>query len=107
MLPAALTDPSQRVRELVYHAKSLIYMPEPLPGVQALPPLDALSTLEEQCNYNVAHGLPTLCAPSLGEMFTRIGDGTKARQWLNNYLATDRQDVKSRRLLEQLNAAGK
>jgi hypothetical protein len=107
-LPAALADPSQKVWKLVYHdPKSLIYMREPPPGVEALPPLDALSTLEEQCNYNVAHGLPTLCAQSLGEMFTRIGDWTRARQWLNNYLATDRQDVKSRRLLDQLNAAGK
>ena len=48
-----------------------------------------------------------LGAQSFGEMFTPIGDWTRARQWLNNYLATDRQDVKSRRLLEQLNAAGK
>jgi hypothetical protein len=53
-LPAALTDPSQKVWKLIYHdAKSLIYMREPPPGVQ-----------------------------SLGEMSTRIGDWTKAASGL-------------------------
>ena len=53
-LPAALADASQKVWKLVYHdAKSFIYMREAPPGVQALAPLDALTTLEEQRNYNV------------------------------------------------------
>ena len=53
-LPAALEDPSQKVWKRVYHdAKSLIHMREAPPGVQALAPLDALTTLEEQRNYNV------------------------------------------------------
>ena len=53
-LPAPLADPSQGVWKRVYHdAKSLIHMREAPPGVQALAPLDALTTLEEQRNYNV------------------------------------------------------
>jgi hypothetical protein len=53
-LPAALDDPSQKLWKRVYHdAKSLIHMREAPPGVQALAPLDALTTLEEQRNYNV------------------------------------------------------
>lgn len=80
-MPAALTDPSQKVWKLVYHdAKSLIYMREPRRGCRLFRHSDAPSTLEEQSNYNVAHGLSTLCAQPLGEMFTRIGDWTKARQ---------------------------
>jgi hypothetical protein len=94
-LPAALADPSQKVSKLVCHdAKSLSYMREAPPGVQARAP---------QRGARPAH----IVRAVPGKMFTRIGDWTRARQWLNNYLATDRQDVKSRRLLEQLNAAGK
>ena len=51
--------------------------------------------------------LATACDGNADGGRLRIGDWTKARQWLSNYLATDRQDVKSRRLLEQLTAAGK
>jgi hypothetical protein len=89
-LRAALANPGQKVWKLVHHdAKSLIYMREPPPGVQALAPLDALSTLEEQCNCNVARACPYCARSRWGEMFTRIGDRTRARRWLNNYLATD------------------
>ena len=53
-LPAALADPRQKVWKLVYHdAKSLIHMREAPPGLQALAPVDALTTLEEQRNYSV------------------------------------------------------
>ena len=53
-LPAAQADPSQKLWKRVYHGvKSLIHMREASPGVQALAPLDALTTLEEQRNYNV------------------------------------------------------
>ena len=53
-LPAAQADPGQKVWKRVYHgAKSLIRMREAPPGVQALAPPDALTTLEEQRNYKV------------------------------------------------------
>lgn len=107
-LAAALADPSQTDWKLVYQdMKEVIYMRQPPPGVQPLPSLDALGSLEQQCNLNTQHGLTPTCAQSLGAMFAKIGDWRRARQWLMNYLAIDPQDPQSRNLLQQLNAAGK
>jgi hypothetical protein len=107
-LAAALADPSQNDWKLVYQDnKDVIYMRQPPTGVQPLPSLDALASLEQQCHFNTAHGLDVTCAQSLGEMFARIGDWKRARAWLMNYLAVDPQDPKSRNLLRQLEAAGR
>lgn len=107
-LAAALADPVQKDWKLVYQDnKDVIYMRQPPPGVQPLPSLDALGSLEQQCSYYTAHGLDVACAQSLGDMFARIGDWKRARAWLMNYLAVNPQDPKSRNLLRQLNAAGR
>lgn len=107
-LPAALTEPSQKVWKLVYHdAKSLIYMREPRRGAGPSATRCAEHTrraVQLQGRQWPAH---IVARSPWGKCSHAIGDWTKARQWLSNYLATDRQDVKSRRLLEQLNAAGK
>ena len=108
LLAAALADPVQTEWKLVYHdAKSLVYMRHPPPGVEPLKSLDALSSLEEQCSYNFDHGLPPFCARSLGDVFMRIGDWTRARKWLNTYLTVDSEDAVARRELRQLDAARK
>jgi hypothetical protein len=106
-LAAALADPSQKEWKLAYEdEKELIYMRELPPGVQPLPPLTALDSLESQCNFNVDHGLIAKCGRSLGDMFFRIGDTARARKWLLSYLAVDGNDALSRRLLQRLAASG-
>ena len=106
-LGAALADPSQKEWKLVYEdVKELVYMREPPPGVQPLPPLSALDMLESQCNFNVAQGLNPRCERSLGDMFYRIGDASRARKWLLHYQGIDGSDVLTRRILQRLNASG-
>jgi hypothetical protein len=84
-LPAALADPSQKEWKLVYHdIHETIYMKHPPPDVPVLNSLDALSAMEKQCAYLVAHGSPT-CSRGMADVFARIGDRSRAREWHDLY----------------------
>ena len=92
-LVAALSDPSQKQWKLVYaDKKEVIYMREPPAGVQPLPSITALTALEDQCNYNIHHGITARCARALGDMYLTIGDRARARGWLTVYLKFDPTD---------------
>lgn len=102
-LPAALADPSQKEWKLVYKdIKDLIYMRNVPPGVEVLPSLSALDELEAQCYYNSQHGLDPRCSRSLGNMYMRIGEWDKARQWVSAYLAINSADPTARRMMARL-----
>ena len=104
-LPAALADPSQKVWKLVYHdAKSFIYMREAPPGVQALAPLDPAERTRRAAQLQRSRMACPYCArcPS-GKSAT----GRGLASGLTTTWPPARQNVKSRRLLEQLNVAGK
>ena len=107
LLAAALADPSQKEWKLAYEdEKELVYMRELPAGMQPLPPLSALDSLEKQCTYNIDRGLDARCARSLGQMFYRIGDARRARKWLMSYLEMDASDDRTRRALQRLTASG-
>ncbi len=88
LLPASLADPSQAKWRLVYQdAQGMVFMRQPPAGVQPLNSLDALASMETQCTEYIKHDpVHPGCARSLGDLFTRIGEIPKARQWLNFYL---------------------
>ncbi|HLH18141.1 MAG TPA: hypothetical protein VKX45_13030 [Bryobacteraceae bacterium] len=84
-LPAALADPSQKEWKLVYHdIHDVIYMKHPPADVPVLNSLDALGAMEKQCAYLVGHGSPA-CSHGMADVFSRIGDGARAREWLDLY----------------------
>ncbi|MGA2267122.1 MAG: hypothetical protein ABSH44_01510 [Bryobacteraceae bacterium] len=88
LLPAALSDPSQKEWKLVYQdAQAMVFMRHPPPGVAPLNPLDALASMEAQCAGHIRH-VPwqPRCARGLGQLFARIGDMPRARQWMAFYL---------------------
>ena len=88
LLPAALSDPSQKQWKLVYQdAQAVVFMRHPPPGVEPLNSLDALTSMEAQCAERIQH-LPELprCARGLGDLFARIGDTARARRWMAYYL---------------------
>jgi hypothetical protein len=93
-LAAALSDPSQKEWKLVFQdSKEFIYMRQVPPGVQALPSITALTTLEDQCRFGIQYRATTAkCARALGDMFLTIGDRTRARHWLATYLTKDPTD---------------
>jgi hypothetical protein len=88
LLPAALSDPSQKEWKLVYQdAQAVVFMRHPPPGVEPLNSLEALTSMESQCAEHIQHmpGQPR-CARGLGDLFARIGDTARARRWMAFYL---------------------
>jgi hypothetical protein len=83
LLPAALSDPSQKEWKLVYQdAQAVIYMKNPPPGVQPLNNFDALASFEQQCQQYVEHsGGQTACTGGLAHLFQTIGDTPRAQRW--------------------------
>ena len=90
LLPAALSDPSQKEWKLVYQdAAAVIFMRHPPPGVAPLNSLDALTSMEAQCAEHIQHlPLEPRCAKGLGDLFGRIGDNARARRWMVFYYGT-------------------
>jgi hypothetical protein len=88
LLPAALSDPSQKEWKLVYQdAQAVVFMRHPPQGVEPLNSLDALTSMEAQCAEHIRHlpGQP-LCARGLSQLFARIGDTPRARRWMVFYM---------------------
>ena len=84
-LPAALADPSQKEWKLVYQdIHDVIYMRNPPPDVTPLKSLDALTAMEQQCEFYVAQGTP-LCSRGMMDIFGRIGDRERYRKWAAVY----------------------
>ena len=84
-LPAALADPSQKEWKLVFRdVHDVIYLRHPPPDVRVLDSFNALAGMEEQCAFYAEHGEPA-CARGLADVFTRVGDRDRARQWTELY----------------------
>jgi hypothetical protein len=87
-LPAALADPAQKEWKLVYQDfHDVIYMRHPPADVPVLNSIDALTTMEQQCQFFVQHQAPA-CSRGLWDIFTKIGDRQRARKWIELYRAT-------------------
>ena len=88
LLAPALADPRQTAWKLVYSdAQAVVFMRDPPPDVQALPPLRVLDHLEEECGLHIEHEPQyPRCARSLGQVFMKIGDFARARRWIGTYL---------------------
>lgn len=105
LLAAALADPSQKEWKLVYQdQKELVYMRDPLPGMQVLPSLTALDSIEAQCDFYLEHNAILQCARELGDLFNRIGDHGRARKWAARYAGLDADDPAGRARMLQLAA---
>jgi hypothetical protein len=88
LLAPALADPAQTAWKLVYNdPRALVFMRTPPPGVHPLNSLDVLTHMEDECGLHIAHEPQTTrCARSLGQIFTRAGDFSRARRWVGIYL---------------------
>jgi hypothetical protein len=95
-LPAALADPAQKEWKLVYQdAHDVIYMRHPPADVPVLNSLDALSTMERQCAFYIGHGAPA-CAQGMADIFTKIGNKSRAQEWLDQYRANSGKIYRTR-----------
>ena len=88
LLAPALADPAQTAWKLVYNdPRALVFMRTPPPGVQSLNSLDVLTHMEDECGLHILHEPEsTRCARSLGQVFSKVGDFSRARKWVGIYL---------------------
>ncbi len=89
LLAPALADPAQKAWTLVYtDPQAMVFMRTPPPGVAPLDSLQVLDHLEQECDLHI-HMEPQFprCARGLGQIFSKVGDLTRARRWLGIYLS--------------------
>src|SRR5262249_1849048 len=87
-LAPALADPRQTECKLVYDdPTAIVLMRRPPPAVAPLDSLRILTPMESECSLHLDHDPQmSLCARALSQVFTRVGDIPRARQWLGIYL---------------------
>jgi hypothetical protein len=86
-IAAALADPSQKEWKLVqFDDKGVIFMRQPPPGVQPLNSLEALHSIELQCQNQVEHdpGHPA-CLTGVTALYNTIGNAALASRWMTYY----------------------
>jgi hypothetical protein len=86
-LAPAMADPQQTEWKLVYDdPTAIVLMRHPPAGVAVLDSLRVLTHMEQECDLHLQHepGAP-LCARALSQVFTQVGDQSRARQWYGRY----------------------
>jgi hypothetical protein len=86
-LAAALADPKQTEWKLVQaDDRSIVFMRQPPPGVEPLPNLQALQSIESQCQQQIEHDpKKPACARGIADFYTLIGEKVRAAQWMAYY----------------------
>jgi len=89
LLAPALADPQQTEWKLVYgDPQSLVFLRHPPPDVAPQSSITVLEYLEAQCDLHLQHEPQyPLCARSLGQVFSKVGDFARARRWIGTYLS--------------------
>jgi hypothetical protein len=104
-LGASLADPAQTRWKLVFQDNTaMLFMRQPPPGVQPLPPGDVFTSLDAQCRNQIEHqpSLPR-CARGLGDLYARLNMLDRSRQWLETYLSLNTEpDPDIDRLYQQI-----
>jgi len=88
-LAAALADPKQTAWKLMQaDERSVLFMRNPPEGTQPLPNLQALQSIESQCQQQIQHDpRQPACARGIADFYTLIGEKARAAQWMNYYEA--------------------
>jgi hypothetical protein len=88
LLAPSLADPAQSDWKLVYRdPQALILMRHPPAGVTPLDSMQVIAQIEDACQLHLDRepSLPR-CARSLAQTYAKLGDFTRARHWLGEYL---------------------
>ncbi len=88
-----LADPKQTDWKLVFQdGQGMVFMRRPPAGVQPLPNIAALSSMEAQCaaHINLVPDEP-LCARETCKMYEHLGNFLQARAWMAYYLEHKKQ----------------
>jgi hypothetical protein len=88
VLPLALADPSEKEWKMVFaDAGATVFLRNPPPSMQVLPPAQIFVSMEAQCQAILDHDAARpRCARSLANLFRNAGDLARARRWMGLYL---------------------
>ncbi len=88
LLAPALADPKQTTWKLVYNdPQALVFMRHPPPRIQPLDSLQVLNHMESECSLHMEREPQyPRCARGLGQIFAKLGDFSRARKWIGEYL---------------------
>jgi hypothetical protein len=109
LLAPSLADPNQSKFKLVYQdARALVFLRTLPPGLTALPSMDIFTHMESECAWQIDHEPQyTRCARSLGQIFSRLGDFPRARNWVGTYLQRPHDpDPQAEEAWQRLNSVG-
>ena len=84
---SALADPKQTEWKLVQaDDRSIVFMRQPPAGVEPLHNLQALESIESQCQQQIGHDpKQPACARGIADFYTLIGEKARAAQWMSYY----------------------
>lgn len=106
-LIAILADPKQTDWKLVFQdSQAMVFMRRPPAGVQPLPNIAALASMQAQCAAHIAL-VPAepLCARETCKLYEHIGDFNQARAWMAYYLEHKKQpDPEAETEFQRLNS---
>jgi hypothetical protein len=87
-LAPALADPAQTEWKLVYgDAGAVVFMRHPPEGVAPLDSTQVIAFMEAACALHLEREPQyTRCARALAQMYNKVGESGRARQWLGVYL---------------------
>ena len=101
-LAAAIAVDPQTPWKLVYQDNTaMLFMRQPPPGVEPLPPGRVFTSLEAQCRNYIQHGSIN-CARGLGVLYERMNVLDRAAEWLKGYLDHAGPDPQMRMLYDQI-----
>jgi hypothetical protein len=109
LLAPALADPQQTTWKLVYNdPQALVFMRRPPPQIHPLDSLQVLTHMEDECSLHMEHEPQyPRCARGLGQIFAKLGDFSRARKWIGEYLAHPHQpDPEAEQAYQQMINAG-
>ena len=88
-MAVSLADPRESAWKLVYSdPQAMVLMRDPPPGVTPLPQTRVLDHLEAECGWHIQHQPQyPRCARALGQVFAKLGEYKRARQWIGVYLS--------------------
>ncbi len=71
--------------------RSIVFMRQPPPGVQPLNSLQALQSIETQCQQQIEHDpRQPACARGIADFYNLIGEKARAAQWMAYYESRSR-----------------
>jgi hypothetical protein len=89
LLAPSLADPAQKSWSLVYSdPQAMVFMRQPPPGVAPMDSLEVLTHMEQECQLHIdKEPQYPRCARGLGQVFSKLGDLSRARRWLGVFLS--------------------